>query len=164
VERVYLQAQDWLTEVDWADRDRFTEASVAGLGIPILPFDEIARQPPGSPPFLTRYPKNDLADVVPVGGYLKCIPVDWMDPLPPKGKLVMLLPRQFENTGTSSRPVVGELRWSVRQSLEGISQYVEVSLRPKTTDPGATPVTIRVSMAGWPSFRPYAVCEPLVET
>jgi hypothetical protein len=163
VERVYLQAQDWLSEVDQADRDRLTEASVKQLGLPIVDFDAIV-ETSSVTSFLTRYPKNDLADVVPVGGFLKCLPVDSTGPLPPKGRIVMLLPRQFENTGTSIHPVVGELRWSVRQSLEGQSQYVEVSLRPKTADPGAKPVTIKVSMADWPRFRPYAVCEPLVET
>jgi hypothetical protein len=118
VERVYLQAQDWLSEVDQADRDRLTEASVEQLGLPIVDFDAIVETSPVTT-FLTRYPKKDLADVVPVGGFLKCLPVDSTGPLPPKGRLVMLLPRQLEQTGTSSHPVVGELRWSVRQSLEG---------------------------------------------
>lgn len=163
VERVYLQAQDWLSEVDQADRDRLTDASVVRLGLPIVDFDAIAEQRPATT-FLTRYPYKDLADLVPVGGFLKCLPLDPTNPLPPKGRLVMLLPGQVERPGCPSHPLVGELRWSVRQSLEGESQYVEVSLRPKTADPGAKPATVKVSMVNWQSFRPYAVCEPLVET
>ena len=162
VERVYLQAQDWLSEVDQADRDTLTDASVARLGLPIVDFDGIVEQTPATE-FLTRYPHEDLADLVPVGGFLKCLPLDPTGPLPPKGRLVMLLPGQTELPGSSGNPLVGEFRWSVRQSLAGESQYVEVSLRPKTADPDAKPVTIRVSMVNWPSFRPYAVCEPLVE-
>jgi len=163
VERVYLQAQDWLSEVDQADRDRLTDASVIHLGLPIVDFEAIIEQSPATA-FLTRYPNTDLADIVPAGGFLKCLPLDSTGPLPPKGRLVMLLPGQIERTSSSSGPLVGELRWSARQSLEGKSQYVEVSLRPKTADPGAKPVTIRISMVNWPSFRPYAVCEPLIET
>jgi hypothetical protein len=163
VERIYLQAQDWLPEVDHADRDRLTDASVEKLGLSLIAFDAIAKNSPASA-FLTRYPKSDLADIVPVGGFLKCLPLDSSGSLPPKGRLVMLLPQQVDETGTGCHPFVGELRWSIRQSLEGESRYVEVSLRPKTADPGAKPITIRVSMAEWPSFRPYAVCEPLVET
>jgi hypothetical protein len=162
VERVYLQAQDWLPEVDQADRDRLTEASVGRLGLPIVGFDVIAEQRPATA-FITRYPNKDLADIVPAGGFLKCLPLDSTGPLPPKGRLVMMLPGQVDSAGSSGDPFVGEFRWSVRQSLEGETQYVEVSLRPKTADPGAKPLTIRVSMVNWPSFRPYAVCEPLVE-
>lgn len=162
VERVYLQAQDWLPEVDQADRDRLTEASVGRLGLPIVDFDVVVEQRPTTA-FLTRYPNKDLADIVPAGGFLKCLPLDPTGPLPPKGRLVMLLPGQGDKPGSLCHPFVGELRWSVRQSLEGENQYAEVSLRPKTADPAAKPRTIRVSMADWPSFRPYAVCEPLVE-
>jgi hypothetical protein len=163
VERVYLQAQDWLSEVDQADRDRLADASVEALGLPIIEFGEIVEKSPATA-FLIRYPKNDLSDIVPVGGYLKCLPVESTSPLPSKGRLVMLLPQQIDATSTSCHPTVGELRWSVRQSLEGESQYVEVSLRPKTADPSAKPLTIRVSVVAWSNFRPYAVCEPLMET
>jgi hypothetical protein len=163
VERVYLQAQDWLSEVDQTDRDRLTDNAVADLEVPIIEFSEIASINPTSS-FVTRYPKSDLEDIVPVGGFLKCQPLDPSKELPPKGSLVMLLPAQFLLSGEEQDVVVGEFRWSVRQSLEGEPLYVEVSLRRKTPQPGFGPVTIRVTMGNWPSFRPYAVCQSLLDT
>jgi hypothetical protein len=163
VERVYLQAQDWLSEVDQTDRDRLTDNAVADLEVPIIEFSEIASINPTSS-FVTRYPKSDLEDIVPVGGFLKCQPLDPSKDLPPKGSLVMLLPAQFLLSGEEQDVVVGEFRWSVRQSLEGEPLYVEVSLRRKTPQPGFGPVTIRVTMGNWPSFRPYAVCQSLLDT
>jgi hypothetical protein len=162
VERVYLQAEDWLSEIDQADRNRLSDDAVERLRLPIIDFASIAEQIPTSE-FITRYPNKNLMDLVPVGGFLKCVPLDSDAPLPPKGKLVMLLPGQVGNEDSTGRPLVGELRWSIRQSLEGESQYAEVSLRPKTADPDAKPVSFRILMMNWPSFRPYAVCEPLAE-
>ena len=163
VDRVYLQAQDWLCEVDQADRDRLTDKAVAELGIPILDFGEIVSLSPATV-FLTRYPKSDLADIVPVGGFLKCLPLDSTKALPLKGQLVMLLPGQMPQTDDDLGIAVGEFRWSVRQSLEGEPQYVEVLLRPKTAKPGFKPISIKITIADWPHFRPYALCEPLLET
>ena len=161
VDRVYLQAEDWLGEVDQADRDRLPDAAVAGLGIPVVDYAEIANRRPTSV-FLTKYPKADLADIVPVGGFLKCDPLGPAAELPAKGRLVMLLPSQLPPTGARLGALVGEFRWSLRQSLlEGDFQYVEVSLRPKTGEPGFNPVTVRIGMAEWPHFRPFAVCEPV---
>jgi hypothetical protein len=161
VERVYLQAQDWIGEVDQADRDRLTDRAVAELGLPIVALNEIATVRPATA-FITRYSRNDLADIVPVGGFLKCLPLASTAALPPKGRLVMLLPGQMAQGDEERAVAVGEFRWSIRQSLEGEPQYVEVSLRPKTADATAKPVTIRVPIADWPSFRPYAACEPVL--
>lgn len=163
VERVYLQAQDWLPEVDQADRDRLTADLVERLDLPIVDFGSLVEKSPETA-FLTRYSQNDLSDLVPVGGFLKCIPLNASTPLPAKGQLVMLLPRQVEGPDPLSRPLVGEFRWSVRQSLEGEPQFVEVSLRPKTANPDAKSTTIRIPMSNWSTFRPYAICEPLVDT
>jgi hypothetical protein len=162
VERVYLQAQDWLGEVDQTDRDRFIDNAVADLEDPIIEFNEIASIL-ATYSFVTRYPKSDLEDIVPIGSFLKCQPLDPANELPPKGSLVMLLPAQLQLSCEEQNVVVGEFRWSIRQSLDGKPLYVEVSLRRKTTQPCFGPITIRVTMENWPSFRPYAVCQSLLD-
>jgi len=163
VERIYLQAQDWLSEIDQADRDRLSDKASADLGIPIIEFDEIAKKIPNFT-FLTRYLKGDLTDILPVGGFLKCQPLDSAQELPTKGKLVMMLNTQIPSTDKGQGVLIGEFRWGLRQSLEGEDLYVEVSFRPRAQEPGFRPVTIKVTMKDWPSFRPYAVCEALLET
>ena len=163
VERVYLQAQDWACEADQADRNRLADELVAGLGLPIVEFGDIARLNPAAP-FVTRYPKKDLSDVVTAGGFLRCLPLEPGAGLPPRGSLVMFMPSQLPQAGLDGNPVVGEFRWSPRQSPEGEPLHVDVTVRPKTADPDAKPLTERIPTANWSGFRPFAVCEAVTES
>ncbi len=150
-------------------RPRPAPAPVEAGDVPLYDFAQLAANgppaavgvaaPPGVEPgglFAIRYPRRDLDELVPPGGlaYFRRLPAD--APLPARGTIVLVRHLALAQTGGLA---AGELRWGRRLSPLTQATHVQVTLRPRSRQPGAYR-QFDLSPEEFEQFRPLAVLVP----
>lgn len=125
--------------------------------IPQFTLKELASPEQTPKEFDLIYERDNLTNIVQVGGSLRMQSLTAVDPLPAEGKVVLVRHPDIKHEDGVNGIALGTLYWTPRQDVNGRTNHFVVTLKPLTGKPGSGVVKIKVLEADWPEFRPLAV-------